>query len=159
MESPRAGSTGNPPKGSTENPPKGSTDREREFLMFYTVPVLSDNDLARYFRLRRLFGERPDFNTILLAEKKTFDDFPNLLTAVRNFHGKAAQVEKTHRKSQNENSFSEIRRITENEKALATIPPGEEKENLKQILYFFKGRYITISRCHIGKDREGCPVP
>ena len=169
---PRVVSTGNPRKAGTESPPLSAV---REFLSFWNHPTLSAHDIAWYMRLRMLFGERSDFAARLKEELKNFDDFPNLLNALKAYHGKAEDrrarqdIEKTHRSPHQEKDsqkggareeeggrqdFREIRRALANEKALAQIPPGKEKESVRRIIYLFKGWCIE-DRSAVSENRQG----
>src|SRR5690606_36862167 len=97
---PRVVSTGNPRKAGTESPPLSAV---REFLSFCNHPTLSAHDIGWYIRLCMLFRERSDFAARLKEELKNYDDFPNLLNALKAYHGKAEDrrarqdIEKTHR--------------------------------------------------------------
>lgn len=105
-------------------------------FLYFVTPCLPSRDIRIYLQLHSQFGSREGFSEILHSQRKTFDNYPALLAALKDYHGKQekAAQEKSHPAAQ-------VKRALQREKLLQGFT-AEEKSGIHKVEKIFKGRIL-----------------
>ncbi len=107
------------------------------FLYFYT-PCLSLRDIRIALQFVQTYGPREGFFTILKTHRRTFDNYPAIEQALRDYYGFKEEAKKDGEK---ESPQAQVKKALFRESALKGLD-FDQRKKIRQVEKIFKGRIL-----------------
>jgi len=114
-----------------------------DHFLYFRIPCLSLRDVRIALQFVARYGDRAkgdghDFLTLLKTNRRTFDDYPAIEKALRDYYGFQKEAKKDGEK---ETPQEQVKKAIFRESALKGLD-FEERKKIIKIEKLFKGRYI-----------------